>query len=105
MRYQVSSIIVYCGFLHFVQNNTVLRHENNLMFCYVILKGIETATSGALLREEMLISMVIMDISTTENMQAAVDHITIGIDDIMDQKLPLRQVGQVNTVENVLTIG
>jgi hypothetical protein len=57
-------------------------------------QGIETATSGALLREEMLISMVIMDISTTENMQAVVDHITIGIDDIMDQKLPLRQVGQ-----------
>ncbi len=53
----------------------------------------------------MLISMVIMDISTTENMLAVVDHITIGIDDIMDQKLPLRQVGQVNTVENVLTIG
>ena len=102
MRYQVSSIIVYCGFLHFVQ---ILRHENNLMFCYVIFKGIETATSGALLREEMLISMVIMDISTTENMQAVVDHITIGIDDIMDQKLPLRQVGQVNTLENILTIG
>jgi hypothetical protein len=68
-------------------------------------QGIETATSGALLREEMLISMVIMDISTTENMQAVVDHITIGIDDIMDQKVPLRQVGQVNTLENMLRIG
>ena len=88
-----------------ILSQIILRHENNLMFCYVILKGIETATSGALLREEMLISMVIMDISTTENMQAAVDHITIGIDDIMDQKLPLRQVGQVNTLQNILTIG
>ena len=82
-----------------------MRHENKLMFCYVIFKGIETATSGAPLREEMLISMVIMDISTTENMQAVVDHITIGIGDIMDQKMPLRQVGQVNTLKNMLRIG
>ena len=96
MKYQVSSIIVYCGFLRFY---TVLHHENKLMLFYEIFKGIETATLGALLREEMLISMVIMDISTTENMLGVVDHITIGIDDIMDQKLPLRQVGQVNTVE------
>ena len=85
--------------------NTVLCHENKLMLCYGIFKGIETATSGALLREGMLISMVIMDISTTENMLGVVDLITIGIDDIMDQRLPLRQVGQVNTLENVLTIG
>ena len=102
MKYQVSSIIVYCGFLRFY---TVLHHENKLMLCCEIFKGIETATLGALLREEMFISMVIMDISTTENMLAVVDHITIGIDDIMDQRLPLRQVGQVNTLENVLTIG
>ena len=33
MRYQVSSIIVYCGILHFCIH-TVLRHENELMLCY-----------------------------------------------------------------------